>query len=193
MDSIEFYDGDPGGYSEKTFHADISELRDAFTSLLPDGASVLDLGCGSGRDTIAFSEMGFMVTAADGSEGMCRIAESNTGIRPRRMLFSEMDYIGEFDGVWACSSLLHVPSADLPHTFSLIRRALIEGGIAYVSFKEGSFEGIRDGRHYTDMTVTGLGTLASQSGFDIVRIWESLEPERDVAWVNGILRKASDR
>ena len=46
--STEFYDNDPGGYSKKTFDADVSEIRDRFLKYVPKESRILDLGCGSG-------------------------------------------------------------------------------------------------------------------------------------------------
>lgn len=186
--TIGFYDSDPEGYSEKTFECDMSASRNRFSSLLRKGARILDLGCGSGRDSLAFAQEGFDVTPVDGSEGMCLMAERNTGMKVRRMLFSELDYENMFDGVWACSSLLHVPSGDLPGILSRIRRALVNQGLLYVTFKKGGFEGRRDGRYYTDMDGGSLDTLAQTSGFEVLDMWDSLEPGRDVLWVNALLR-----
>ncbi len=188
-DSTSFYDGNPEGYSAKTFTADVSDLRDRFTALLPPEASILDLGCGSGRDSLAFHNMGYRVTSVDGSEGMCRVARENTGLEVRHLLFSDLDYIDEFDGVWACSTLLHVPSDELPHILSLIHRSLHRDGLFYMSFKDGGFEGERDGRYYTDMTVDDIPSLADSNGFDVVDVWNSMEPDRDILWTNAILRR----
>lgn len=189
FDSTSFYDGNPEGYSAKTFTADVSDLMDRFTALLPKGASVLDLGCGSGRDSLAFHCMGYRVTSVDGSEGMCRVARENTGLEVRQLLFSDLDYIDEFDGVWACSTLLHVPSDELPFVLSLIRRSLHRDGLFYMSFKDGDFEGEREGRYYTDMSMGDIPGLAASNGFDVVDVWNSREPDRDILWTNAILRR----
>lgn len=190
MDTIGFYDRDPQGYSDRTFHADMSHARNRFTSLLPHGARILDLGCGSGRDTREFASEGFDVTPVDGSEGMCHVSRKNTGIETRHMLFSELDYESCFDGVWACSSLLHVPSSELPSILSKVHDALVPHGIFYMTFKKGSFEGERDGRHYTDMTGDSLVRLIGSTGFETIDIWESLEPGRDVVWVNALVKRS---
>lgn len=188
-DSIHFYDENSEKYSEKTFAADVSALRDRFTSLLREGASILDLGCGSGRDSLAFHRMGFRVTSVDGSEGMCRVARENTGLEIRHLMFGDLDYTDEFDGVWACSTLLHVPSDELPGILSLVHRSLHADGLFYMSFKDGDFEGERDGRYYTDMDADGIPELASSNGFDVVDVWNSKEPDRDILWINAILRR----
>ena len=188
-DSTSFYDRDPEGYSVKTFTADVSELRNRFTSLLPEGASVLDLGCGSGRDSLAFHDMGYRVTSIDGSEGMCRVARENTGLDVRHLMFGDLDYIDEFDGVWACSTLLHVPSDELPSILSLIHGSLHRDGIFYMSFKDGDFEGEREGRYYTDMSPEDIPALAGDNGFEVIDVWNSREPDRDILWTNALLRR----
>ena len=109
-----FYDGDPDGYSEATRWNDVADLTGRFISHLPNGARILDLGCGSGRDTLAFRSLGFEVVPVDGSEGMCRITSENTGSEVRRLDFLDLDYIDEFDGVWACASLLHLRPEEIP-------------------------------------------------------------------------------
>ena len=70
---------------------------------------ILDFGCGSGRDTKAFLDAGFRVDATDGSAELCALASSYTGIRVRQMLFNELDAVDQYDGIWACASILHLP------------------------------------------------------------------------------------
>ena len=190
MDTIRFYDSDPAEYSRRTFSADISDSRDRFAALMPEGARILDLGCGSGRDTVAFRGLGFSVEPVDGSEGMVSQAERNTGAPVRHLMFEDLDYTDEFDGVWACSTLLHVPSDRLPYVLSLVRRALRDGGIFYMSFKKGDFEGERDGRHFTDMERSTLRVLAESCGFSVLELWESSELSRRQTWVNALVRKS---
>ena len=185
MGTLEFYDADPEGYFDRTFHRNVSSSVERFVSHLPAGARILDLGCGSGRDTLRFWDMGFDVLPADGSEGMRRVAKERLGIDIVPMRFDELPWIDEFDGVWSCSSLLHVPSADLPHVFSLVRRALRDGGMFFCSFKRGDFEGERDGRRYTDMTSDSLRRLLTSSGFAASDIWEEVGSD-GTAWVNSI-------
>lgn len=181
-----FYDGDPEGYSEATRWNDVTALTGRFTSHLPHGARILDLGCGPGRDTLAFRHLGFEVVSVDGSEGMCRIASENTGSEVRMLDFLDLDYVDEFDGVWACASLLHLRPEEIPEAMGLVRRALRSGGVFFLSFKEGGFRGYRDGRWYTDMTPEGLMELAEGTGFEVLDLWESVG-RRGVRWVSGVL------
>ena len=187
--TLDYYDENSEEYSETTFAADVSETRGRFLSLVPEGGCILDLGCGSGRDTVFFLGAGYDVTPVDGSSGMCRVAERNTGIRVRKILFSELDYQEVFDGVWACSSLLHVPSSQLPGTLALVRRSLKDKGILYASFRLGEFEGLRGNRHYTDMIREDMEAVFADARFEAISIWTSLEEGRGILWCNGLFQK----
>ncbi len=63
MDSIDYYNRYAVPYYEETVDVDMTEVIEPFMELLPENAEVLDLGCGSGRDTITLEERGFYVTA----------------------------------------------------------------------------------------------------------------------------------
>lgn len=185
MDPVAFYDGDPDGYFDYTFGVDFSATRNRFVAHLPRGARVLDLGCGSCRDSCAFMDSGFDVVPVDASEGMRRVVKERLGIDVIPMRFEELPYEGEFDGVWANASLLHAPSAELPRILALIRRALKPNGVFFCSFKTGDFEGDRDGRRYTDMTSERLEGLLLSAGFRIAESWND-EDYRGTLWTNTI-------
>ena len=109
MDSIDYYNKYAAKVFEETVDQDMSEIRTEFLNLLEEGDTILDLGCGSGRDSLIFYELGYDVTAMDASEEMCKLAEIHTGLEVLHMTFEEMDFDSVFDGIWACASLLHVP------------------------------------------------------------------------------------
>lgn len=188
-DTKRFYDADPEGYSRLTLASDVSGLRERFTSRLREGARVLDLGCGSGRDTLAFREEGFEVVPVDGSEGMCRVASENTGSDVRCLDFLDLDYADEFDGVWACASLLHLDRDGIVSAMRLIHRALRDGGVLFVSFKKGEYEGYRDGRWYTDLTEADIRALSEAASFAVSEVWENVDP-RGTVWVDAIMTKS---
>ena len=95
-------------FSKDTFDVSMKKIQDRFSSYIREGGYILDFGCGSGRDTKYFLNKGFRVDAVDGSEKMCEIACKNTGIEVKTQLFSELDDINTYDGIWACSSILHL-------------------------------------------------------------------------------------
>lgn len=168
--TLRYYDENAAAFTADTVTSDMGAIQEAFIRQLHPGAHILDLGCGSGRDSKLFLSKGFAVTPVDGSAEMCTIAKANTGLEVRQLLFKDLDYDDDFDAVWACASLLHVPSNDLPHIFALIHRALKGRGLLYCSFKHGTFEGERNGRFFTDLTEDGIEKLLPPL-FSPTRIW----------------------
>lgn len=150
--TLEYYNKNADNFAKTTINVDFYETQNRFSTLLPEHGYILDFGCGSGRDTKYFLEQGFYVDATDGSEEMCHIASNYTGIQVRRLLFEELDENKKYDGIWACSSILHLPKNELKAVFMKMFKALKEDGIIYTSFKYGDFEGERNGRYFTDFT-----------------------------------------
>ena len=192
QDTVTYYNENADAFCEHTLHQNMEEQYRFFLKYVPSGARILDFGCGSGRDTKYFRDCGFNVTAIDGSEQMCKKAESYTGINVRQMNFLDLNDREIYDGIWASASLLHIPKKDLPRMFAKLRKALTREGIMYVSFKEGSFEGMRDGRFFSDLTEGELFNLINTvGGLKIVEARQFTEEreEGDVNWVCGIIRK----
>ena len=116
MDSIDYYNRYAVPYYEETVDASMEEVMKPFVELLSEeseNAEVLDLGCGSGRDTLLLEEYGFYVTPMDGSEEMCKLAEVNTDKEVLQMTYDEMEFDDVFDGIWACASLIHLTEDEM--------------------------------------------------------------------------------
>ena len=116
MDSIDYYNRYAVPYYEETVDASMEEVMKPFVELLSEeseNAEVLDLGCGSGRDTLLLEEYGFYVTPMDGSEEMCKLAEVNTDKEVLQMTYDEMEFDDVFDGIWACASLIHLTEDEI--------------------------------------------------------------------------------
>lgn len=132
--------------------------------------------------------------AADGSEELCRLASVYTGIPVKQMLFQELEETEKYDGIWACASILHLRREELPEVFRKMYRALKPGGILYVSFKYGDFEGERNGRYFTDMTEeTAEELLESVPELKIKERWVTGDVRAGRGaekWLNMILRRS---
>ena len=109
------------------------------------------------------------------------------------MLFQEIDFNEEYDGAWACSSLLHLPKTELPDVMRRICKALKPSGIFYASFKYGETERVSSGRFFADYTEDDLPHLTSSAdGLTLVEYWISADVRNDRAnekWLNVIWRK----
>ena len=139
--TIADYDGNSAAFQARTLGIDMTHLHAPFLRELPPGSHVLDLGCGVGRDARAFLAEGHTVTAVDASSEMVRIATEVTGRPALHMRFDELPFVEEFDGVWACASLLHVPKAEMPAVLARVARSLRLGGVLQLSVKYGESEG----------------------------------------------------
>lgn len=191
--TLNYYNTNAHSFVSSTLSIDFSQTQDRFLRLLPSAASILDFGCGSGRDTKYFLDAGMQVDATDGSEELCRLASEYTGIPVRQMLFEELDAKAQYDGIWACSSILHLSQESLKDVLKKMIAALKEHGIIYTSFKYGTFEGERNGRFFTDFTEeTFREFVADVDGIRIEEMWITgdVRPGRgDERWLNLILRK----
>lgn len=194
LNTLDYYNEKTEEFIDATVNVDFSETQDKFLSLLPQGAHILDFGCGSGRDTKYFLDKGFLVTATDGSVELCKFASELSGIEVKQMFFEELSEIETYDGIWACSSILHLPYAELKDVMQKMIRAVKCGGIIYTSFKYGTFEGERNGRYFTDMDEAKFNEfLQNFSDVKLKALWVKgdVRPDRSAEkWLNLILRKS---
>ncbi len=190
-DTISFYNTHAADFVRNTVNVEFTGVQDRFLKYIHDHGIILDFGCGSGRDTRYFLDKGYTVTAVDGSEELCRLAEEHTGIKVKCMLFNELDETAVYDGIWACSSILHLSRTDLKDVFYRMIKAVKSGGYIYTSFKYGTFEGERNGRYFTDFTEESFGAFISGiQGVSVVEQWinSDVRPGRnDEKWLNVIL------
>ena len=186
-----YYEAHAATFVEGTVVASMAEALNAIASMLPSGGQILDWGCGSGRDSKAFREMGFAVTSTDASATMCVEALKATGTVVRHEAFDQLREVGIYDGIWACASLLHVQPDELPGTLARAADALRDAGVFYCSFKLGSFAGVRDGRWFTDLGEPELTALL-EPRFRVSRMWVSgdVRPGRGgERWLNCLATK----
>ena len=105
--TINYYNLNADNFVAGTVSVEFQDIQKKFADKLPNGATILDFGCGSGRDVKYFLENGFCVSAIDGSIELCKRASKYTGVDVKNILFQEFAEIEKYDGIWACSSILH--------------------------------------------------------------------------------------
>lgn len=195
-DTLDYYERHAEAFFRSTKDADMEKARDRFLAALGDGKEILDFGCGSGRDALAFLQKGYAVTAVDGSPALCRAASELTGQEVRCMRFEDLEDPDAYDGIWACASILHLEKESLRQVFFRMYRALKKKGVLYASFKYGTFAGVRSGRYFTDFTEeTFSDFLAGIPGFRVEETWISrdVRPGREAErWLNLLIRRSED-
>lgn len=192
-DTVTYYDTHAEAFFSDTQGVDMGSLHQRFLARLPAGAHILDAGCGSGRDSKAFHQLGYKITAFDASAELVALAQAHTGLPIARRSFSDVHEITIYDGIWACASLLHLPEKQLSETLQRLWQALKPDGILYLSFKYGEGERKQNGRHFTDATESRLaGWLADLPGIAATEIWITTDqrPGRDEQWLNSLIQRA---
>lgn len=192
--TLGYYDSHADKFYKSTVNIEFTTMQEKFLTKLEKGSNILDFGCGSGRDTKYFFEQGYNVEAIDGSAELCKLAGEYTGIKVKNILFQELSEADKYDGIWACSSILHLPVGELDEVMKKMVIALKKNGIIYTSFKYGTFAGERSGRYFTDMTEEVFAVfLSGIDGLKIEEQWitSDVRPGRgEEKWLNLILRKS---
>ncbi|WP_336938429.1 class I SAM-dependent methyltransferase [Acinetobacter modestus] len=190
--TLDYYDINALGFFESTFKVDMESLYQPFLRYLSDHAFILDLGCGSGRDTLAFKNKGYQVAATDYSKELVDKASRLSGIDVRFESFYELYEQNQYDGIWACASLLHCERKRLPEVLERILKALKINGICYMSFKYGAGDRYKDGRQFTDMDESQAQNLLRK--FDSILLlqqWITIDkrPDHNEDWLNILFQK----
>lgn len=192
MKTIDYYNKHAEEFTASTFQVDMESLYQPFLAELPEGTRIFDVGCGSGRDTLAFKNKGYQVDAIDYSEELVKKASRLTDIPIKLKSFYEVDDYEAYDGIWACASLLHCERNRLKEVIGKLVSALKPNGVLYMSFKYGNGDRQKDGRQFTDLDEEQAKALRKQ--FDYVQkikqwITEDKRPERQEYWLNLIWKK----
>lgn len=187
-ETIEYYNKNAEKFIQDTVSANMSSIQEDFLSHIPEQGFILDLGCGSGRDTKLFSDKGYKVLAVDGSEKMCQAAQRLSGQRVICSTFQDFETDLLFDGIWACASLLHLNKHEIKSVIKKMVDYLKEGGIFYMSFKYGDYQGIRNGRYFTYLNEESLQPLVcDELSLVSYTITGDVRPNRaDEKWLNAL-------
>ena len=187
-----YYETNAERYAAETFSADMSEQYNRFLPLLKEGARILDVGSGSGRDACFFQSRGYQVTALEPSGNLCREIGK---VFPGEIVCSDIqNYRPEerYDGIWACASLLHLREEELLHFFGHLDLYLKENGIMYISGKNGISTGkAADGRYFLEFTEALLEKiLARNPRLKLEEMWytEDVTGREGFRWMNIIIR-----
>ncbi len=190
--NFKYYTENSNSFIEGTIKADMSKQYEFFLKYLPKTGTILDLGFGSGRDSLYFQKLGYDVYALDPIKEFCDNAKKIGINNVCQSTVQDMNFEeNKFDGIWACASLLHVSEDELNEVFKKCSKILKPNGAFYASFKYGDFRGERNGRYFTDLTETSIVKYLENTGLKIVEtvLTDDVRPERNDRWLNVILKK----
>lgn len=196
MNTLDYYNKNSEEYFNSTLNVDMTNTYKEFLKLVPEGGKILDLGCGSGRDSMNFMKLGYEVTAVDGSKELAKKASVLLGKEVIVNTFEELELKEKFHGIWACASLLHIKREDLKIVLNNLYNNLEDNGVFYMSFKYGEKEYVDDKNRYfncfTDESI--IGFINGNTKFNILDLYiteDKLGRVNEVKWVNLICNKKS--
>lgn len=195
MTTLDYYETYAKDFFSQTINVDMQNVYQPFLENLPSGKqTILDIGCGSGRDSVFFANKGFEVVAIDGSKSLIDLAkQTDTRINWQCLRFDEIakqSWQNQFTGIWACASLLHVPFDDLPKILNDLLSCLRPTGILYASFKYGNSERKKDGRFFCDMNEERWQLIENQlNNAKPLKFWQTIDNRKNLQdiWFNLIL------
>lgn len=162
-----------------------AEFLQAFQEQAP-GNRVLNLGSGSGRDAVLLRQLGFEVTCVDASAAMVDMTRK-LGFTSVKADFRALDFGPEsFDGVWAYTSLIHIPKEQAASVLRYLHSVLVAGGALAFGAIKGDHEGMverssmpGEERYFKYYTDDEIREMAAEAGFDFVYA-EDYQPHNSV-------------
>lgn len=188
----QYYDENAEAFFNSTYQVDMDALYAPFLKYLPKQGHILDLGCGSGRDSLAFKKLGYTVTAMDLSAELVKKAAQLTGLKVQQKSFYDLDEIRQYDGIWACASLLHCERHLLDDVLQKMTNALKSHGVMYLSFKYGDSDREQAGRKFTDLNEEQAAVcLKNNKQLKLLNQWitKDQRPDRNERWLNLLIQK----
>ena len=182
-------------YRAGTWHHDVRQNIDALLAALGGRPPlrILDLGCGPGRDLIAFRDLGHQPVGLDGCPEFVAMARAASGCEVWLQDLLALDLpAGRFDGVFANAVLFHVPSQALPAVLADLRATLRPGGALLVSNPRGANEeGFADGRYACFYDLPTWRRRVEQAGFELLDHYyrPAGKPRRQQPWLATVWRK----
>ena len=190
------YDGSADSFRAGTWDHDVTQNYDALLRALekPAPATILDFGCGPGRDLVWFKAKGHTPVGLDGSARFCEMARAASGCEVLHQSFLALDLPAErFDGIFANASMFHVPTQELPRVLALLRAALVPGGVLFCSNPRGDDrEGWNGDRYGAYHTYESWSALVTAAGFTEIEHYYRPpgKPRAEQPWLATVWRRS---
>lgn len=194
--TVGHYDGSAESFRAGTWDHDVTQNYDALLRAIETSAphTILDFGCGPGRDLVWFKQQGHTPVGLEGSARFCAMAREASGCEVLHQSFLALDLpAGRFDGVFANASIFHVPTQELPRVLGELREALVPRGVLFCSNPRGDDrEGWNGDRYGAYHTLESWRAIVTAAGFtEIEHFYRPPgKPRAEQPWLVTVWRRA---
>lgn len=189
----QYYNANASGMIENTLELNLKPIYGRFEKYLKPGAKLLDVGFGSGRDSLHFDANGYEVVSIDFASEVYNRGKMLLNTEVLLVDVRDIKYKNEFDAIWASAVLFHFTEEEIKNVLVRCHEALVRNGVMYISFKYGEEELVRHGRFFNDFTEEKFNKLMmGNEMFEITEIWQTQDARQDHQhqnWLNIILTK----
>ncbi len=193
--TLEHYNQRAEGFWEGTRDHDVSQNIARLLQYIGGKPpfTILDFGCGPGRDLKVLSELGHIAVGLEGASRFAEMARGYSGCEVWQQDFLKLDLPGShFDGVFANAALFHVPSQELPRVLRELHTTLKPGGVLFSSNPHGhNEEGWYHGRYCAYYDLETWSRYMSAAGFvELTHYYRPAGlPREQQPWLAGVWRK----
>ena len=194
--NVDYYNSHFHDYHERTFNIDSAYFLAPLAKKLPKGASVLDVGCGSGRDLLWLKTKGCDPTGFERSSPLADLARHHSGCPVIEGDFNTYDFSSiQFDSVIMVGALVHLQHAELAPALNRICSALKRDGLLFLSVKEGDGEcHCKAGRTFTLWRREPLENVFRDNKMTVIDFARNISAvNRSEVWLSYLLANAGTR
>lgn len=188
-----YYNTHASDMIENTLKVDLQPIYDKFEQFIKPGSKILDVGFGSGRDSLHFAGKGYSVVSIDFSSEVYNRGKILLNNEVLLVDVREMRYKNEFDAIWASAVFFHFTNEEIIDVMQRCYDALKEQGVVYISFKYGVQEVLRHGRFFNDFNEEKFQSLLTKiENFELTQMWRTNDARpnhTEQYWLNVILTK----
>jgi SAM-dependent methyltransferase len=194
--TLDHYERRAQAFLEATRDHDVAQNIEALLSRIEGEPpfTILDFGCGPGRDLRTFASLGHKAIGLEGAGAFVAMAQASSGCEVWRQDFLRLALPASFfDGVFANASLFHVPSAALPRVLTELRDALKPRGILFASNPHGrNEEGWNGGRYGAYHDLPTWSRYLEDAGFTLLDHYYRPAglPRSQQPWLATVARRA---
>lgn len=194
--TLDHYQSRAAAFWEGTRHHDVEQNIEALLRHIraTPPFTLLDFGCGPGRDLRAFVQRGHRAIGLEGAPALADLARVHSACEVWQQDFLQLDLpVSLFDGVFANASLFHVPSQELPRVLRQLHATLKPGGVLFSSNPRGNNEeGINGERYGAYHDLAAWRAYLTDSGFTELEHYYRPAglPREQQPWLASVWRRA---